>query len=329
MSNFSVSIICPTLNNANNIHRFLKSIRSQSYLEEKIEIVISDGGSVDNTLAIARKYNCKIVRNPYVLADPGVNVGIKNASGDILIILAVDNILRDKFALEKYLKIFENKNIIAVFPEHVSSNQDSIYTKYINLFTDPFSHFVYGYAANARTFNRIYKIIESNELYDLYDFSSNKNVPLIAFAQGFAVRKGFRRNKKNSYDDVSPVIELINAGNNIAFAHSIKLYHHTVRDIRHFANKQVWATINALQKKNYGISHRVSYLSESQSNRIKFWPVYSLTLIPPFIYALYYLFKDRERMWIFHPFLCIISGYSSVYGTIKFLKNKNAKYKRK
>lgn len=324
-----LSIITPTLNNEKQIKFFLESLKKQKKKRYKLEILIVDGGSFDKTTLIAKKYKCRIIDNPFVLADPGVNLGIKKANGELLMILATDNILRESDSLEKMVSVFDNKDITAAFPIQKSISTDSIYTKYINNFTDPFNHFIYGYSANGRTFNKVYDVIESNSVYDVYDYLSSKNRPLIAVAQGFTVRRGFTRNRRDSFDDVLPVIELVRKNKKIAFVHSVKLYHHTVRDLRHFMNKQMWATINALQKKKYGIAHRRSYLSADQKNKIKLWPFYALTVFPTIIYAFYHLIKDRDKLWILHPFLCIISAYTSLAGTIIFILNKNAEYKRK
>lgn len=324
-----LSVVTPTLNNEKDIRNFISSIRKQNFPKDNYEIVISDGGSTDKTMQIARKLGARVIKNPHVFADPGVSLGITAAKGEILIVLACDNIFEDKNAFNKIIKVFENREIIAAFPVHSSAKNDSIFTKYINTFTDPFNHFVYGYAANGRTFKNIYKTLISNDVFDLYDFSSHSDKPLIAVAQGFSVRAGFTRSRKSKFDDVLPVIELVKQKKKIAFIHSVKLYHHTVRDLRHFSNKQIWATINALQKKNYGISHRLNYLSPDQKRRFRLWPLYSLTIFPPFINGFYHLIRDREIMWIFHPFLCIISAYASIYGAIFFTINKNAEFKRK
>jgi glycosyltransferase involved in cell wall biosynthesis len=293
-----------------------------------MELIIADGGSTDKTIDIAKRMGARVIGNPHVLADPGVNIGIKNAKGEILMVLASDNILKDKNALKKIVRVFDDRKIMAAFPMHYSSRIDSIYSKYINTFTDPFNHFVYGYAANGRTFKKIYKTIESNNIYDVYDYSSVKDKPLIAVAQGFTVRKGFTRSRKSAFDDVLPVIELINKKNRIAFVHSVKLYHHTVKDLRHFIKKQVWATINALQKKNYGIAHRLNYLSKSEKMRSRLWPFYALSFAAPLVRGIYYSIKDRESLWIFHPFLCMISAWSSIIAVLIYLLNKNYEFKR-
>jgi glycosyltransferase involved in cell wall biosynthesis len=316
-----LSIITPTLNNKKDIKRFLESIKRQTYYD-KIEIIIADGGSTDNTVEIAKKYKVNLFNNKDIFADIGVNEGIKRAKGKIIMILATDNIFKQSDAIEKIIKVFDDKRIIAAFPKQDSQSKDTIFSKYINTFTDPFNHFVYGYASNPRTFKYIYKTLKRTKEYVVFDYKSNKLVPMIAFAQGFAVRSGFKRNEKNSFDDTTPVLELIEKGKKIAYVDSVSLYHHTINGLSHFIEKQAWRTRNFINKKNFGISHRVKLLSETQTQRIKIWPIYALTIVPPFLYAFYHLIKDREKMWIFHPVLCIISAYTSLFTYLIVKLNK-------
>ena len=55
-----VSIVIPTLNADTVLKLCLESISIQNYPKDKIEIVVGDGGSSDNTIAIAKKYNAKV-----------------------------------------------------------------------------------------------------------------------------------------------------------------------------------------------------------------------------------------------------------------------------
>lgn len=327
-SNILLSIVTPTLNNQKDIRQFINSVKRQNKVGFNVEIIIADGGSTDQTRSIAKKMGARVISNPYVFADPGVNLGIKHAKGSLLIVLAADNIFEDRNSFKKLVSVFKNKQITAAFPMQVSGKKDSLYTKYINQFTDPFNHFVYGYASNGRTFKKVYATLKSTKIYDVYDYTSSHDKPLIAFAQGFMVRKGFRRNKKSAFDDVLPVIELLSSKKNIAFVHSVTLHHHTVRDLKHFARKQAWATINALQGKKYGISHRLEYLSASQKFRARIWPLYSLSFVLPLMRSIYGLVKDKEILWIFHAFLCMISALASTHAGITFLLNKNKTLER-
>lgn len=316
--NILLSIITPTLNNHKDLRNFLTSIKKQNFPKSQLEVIIADGGSTDDTLLIAKEFGVKILHNKDKFADAGVNLGMKHAVGEIYMVLAADNIYKSSNALQKIVDVFKDPNIVGAFPRHAYMKTDTIYTKYINTFTDPANHFVYGYACNPRTFERVYTVLKKTQDYTIYDYTSSKIIPLIAFAQGFTVRSSFKRNKVNSFDDIAPVMEIIKSRKKIAYMHSVDLYHHTVSGFYNFVNKQAWKTRNYLYKKNFGISHRIKLLSEQQTKRIYYWPYYSLTIIPPFLFALYHLVKDREKMWILHPFMCIISGYSSFFVYISY-----------
>lgn len=313
--NLLISIIIPTRNSEAYIEQCLSSIRRQTY--KKIEIIISDGLSEDNTLVIAKKYKAKIVMNKKKLAEPGVSLGLKIAKGDILMIIAVDNIFMERKAIQKIVRVFDDKEIYAAFPKHESTKEDNLFTKYINTFTDPFNHFIYGYAANSRTFSKVFKTLEQGRSYNLYDFNSSKVMPILALAQGFAVRKDFLSKRRNEMDDIEPVLKLIHANNKIAYVHSVNLYHHTVSDMDHFIRKQRWATKNALTKEKFGINSRLNLLTHQQKILIYIYPFYSLSLIFPIMNSIYHVLKDGELMWLFHPPIVFISAISIISEYVK------------
>ena len=310
-NNVLLSIIIPTKNCATQLDNCLRAIKDQTY--KRIEIIISDGMSSDNTLSIAKKYSVKTFVNKKILAEPGVSLGFKNAKGEVLMVLAVDNIFKEKDSIEKMMEIFTNKDIFAAYPKHDSTKSDTLFTKYINVFTDPFNHFVYGYAANTRTFKKIYKTLIHNRTYDIYDFSSSSVRPILAVAQGFSVRREFLKERKNEMDDIKPVLELIKENKRMAYVHSVSLYHHTIESMKQFIRKTRWSTRNALTGKRYGIALRMNTLSNWQRAKIYIFPFYSLSIIFPILYALYHFLKDREKMWLFHPFIVFISAIAMIY----------------
>lgn len=60
----SITVIIATYNSNKTIKECLKSVRSQDYPQGKIDILLADGGSSDNTLQIARKFNVNIISVP-------------------------------------------------------------------------------------------------------------------------------------------------------------------------------------------------------------------------------------------------------------------------
>ncbi|NNE62541.1 MAG: glycosyltransferase family 2 protein [Gammaproteobacteria bacterium] len=83
-----ISIIIPTLNEAENIKAALDHIY-QSENCQNIEVIISDGGSVDLTVDIAARYQCRIIRGNSGRAQQ-MNRAARQAKGDLLLFLHAD-----------------------------------------------------------------------------------------------------------------------------------------------------------------------------------------------------------------------------------------------
>lgn len=89
-----ISIITVSLNSGSKIERSIKSVINQNYTKNKIEHIIIDGKSSDNTVNIIKKYNNKI-KHWESHKDKGIyyamNKGIKLCSGEIIGILNSDD----------------------------------------------------------------------------------------------------------------------------------------------------------------------------------------------------------------------------------------------
>jgi succinoglycan biosynthesis protein ExoA len=86
----TVTVIMPILNEATSLPQSLEAVMNQDYPSELLEILVIDGGSTDNTLAIiqAMSQNCPRVRmlpNPRRITPSSLNVGILAATGDIIV----------------------------------------------------------------------------------------------------------------------------------------------------------------------------------------------------------------------------------------------------
>lgn len=89
----SISVIIPALNEAATVHSTLQPL--QSWRQAGHEIILVDGGSVDNTVVIATPMVDSVLRSA-----PGrarqMNLAAQAAKGDILLFLHADTRLPDK-----------------------------------------------------------------------------------------------------------------------------------------------------------------------------------------------------------------------------------------
>lgn len=99
MNNPKISLVIPSFNQGQYLERTLLSILRQDYNGE-VQIIVSDGGSTDNTVDILKKYDSQITW--WSEKDDGyadaVNKGFKSATGEIFAIQSSDDYyLKDAF----------------------------------------------------------------------------------------------------------------------------------------------------------------------------------------------------------------------------------------
>ena len=86
-----VSVIMPVYNEASFVERSMRALLSQSYPKQKMEIIIADGMSTDNTREVIKQtgedaeVQIILIDNPGRIAPTGLNCALERAKGDIII----------------------------------------------------------------------------------------------------------------------------------------------------------------------------------------------------------------------------------------------------
>lgn len=114
-----VSIVIPCKNEEKYISRCLKSIINSSYSKDLIEVFICDGKSQDSTIDIASYYTSnypfiKILYNENETTPYGLNLGIKNSTGDVIIILGAHSEIQPDYIKNCLRDLDRDKNIACV-----------------------------------------------------------------------------------------------------------------------------------------------------------------------------------------------------------------------
>jgi glycosyltransferase involved in cell wall biosynthesis len=121
-----ISIITITFNSDKTLAYTLYSVFEQTY--KNIEHILVDGGSTDETLNILKKYkykNKKIILTKNTSIYRAINIGVKNTTGDYILILNSDDILDNKNVIKNIAEfIKKNKKNIIVLGSVTYFNQD-------------------------------------------------------------------------------------------------------------------------------------------------------------------------------------------------------------
>jgi glycosyltransferase involved in cell wall biosynthesis len=316
----SVSFIIPTYNASVHIESCLMSIRGQDYPRDKVEVLISDGGSGDNTLELAKKYDCRIIYNPKRLAEYGVQIGVEKAIGEFLVVFAADNELVGNDWLRKVINVFYNdKDISAVWGRLESGKDDTALNKYFALIqSDPLNWFL-----NQNLSKYMRRAIKRNG--DCFIFYVNPSIPLVWGANGLSYRTARIRGiwAQGGYlGDNDAFQYMVEQGNNkVAYFRTPFVYHHHVaklgdwvkkwqRNFRsHLLDKQKTRNMNWVFTGNFKI-------------KLALWVIYSSIPIFSFLHSVYLIFRDRKIHWLYHPICCFLQ--TGVYGWLVFASPKSS-----
>ncbi len=117
-----VSVVITTKNEEKNIENCLRSIRLQTYLKDKIEIVVVDNNSSDTTKQIAKRFTKKVY-NQGLERSAQRNLGAKVSAGKYYLYLDADMMLHEGVLRESIDLMEKNPSIVALYiPEIVMGN---------------------------------------------------------------------------------------------------------------------------------------------------------------------------------------------------------------
>ncbi len=128
-----ISVVIATYNRSKLLKKSIESVLNQTY--NKIELIIIDDGSVDDTQDVVKNISDKRIR--YVRLDENKgstiarNVGLDNAIGDFIIVWDSDDVLHFD-AFEKIMSIFSKEpsaGIVSAPAHQICIDQTIVYKK--------------------------------------------------------------------------------------------------------------------------------------------------------------------------------------------------------
>ena len=118
-----ISVIIPTINEANNLPLLLSDL---SIIHKEGEIIIVDSGSEDKTIDVANIYGAKVYKSRERNRGLQLDLGAKNSKGEWLIFLHADTRLTNDWFIKIKSVIKGDKNFIYNFKFKIN-NKKKIY----------------------------------------------------------------------------------------------------------------------------------------------------------------------------------------------------------
>lgn len=306
-----LSIIIPTLNAQEYLPLCLESIKKQDYPSRKVEVIIVDGGSTDNTLAIVQKYGARIINNSKKIAEYGKTIGIKSSTGKYFILLDSDNeIIENNWLKLMVNPMLKEKQLFGVESPLAHDNRLSGLNRYFARMriADPLARYLASKPVN----------IEKKEGYEIMHFSAK--AVLITGANGFLWNKDLVM-KNQTW------LEKFEEANYSTFIHRKTGMDYAIPygvSVRHYYCDGIFSYIKKRAKIATKISERIrnrEYTWLMLINKIKFLVIclFLVTLIGPALEAIYRFVRERTTDWFWHPVISFLTIVIYLFYTIKSL----------
>ena len=304
-----ISIVMPSYNAERTIELALKSIQMQTVGMESLEILVVDGGSTDQTVAIAKKYGAVVLDNAKKLPEYAKLIGMHAARGTYLVRQDADEVFTYPEQLEDRLAFLKkNPGIHSMtINQQLPGEHCGVSCRYLCAYGDPFSRFVYGirdttihtFRANIASGDGEAAVLTVGDMSQCPIGDSGTTMLDLDYIRGAFPEQT---------DSLPFVCSLFSAVCARTKAYGVLrrdvIVHYSGASLRVYLTKLHFRIVNNLfHKEESGFSSRNQH---SPSPRLQFrkylYPLYALTLVCPLIESVYLCLKHRDASMLLHAF---------------------------
>lgn len=324
----TVTVVIATYNSENTIDECLQSVRDQNYPQEKIDILLADGGSTDSTPQKVKKYAVTFIHVQKRLQNAEYNkgVGARRAKGELILMIDHDNVIPHKNWLRNMVQpLLDDATMVGV--ETLRYHYDPTYSlidRYLALFgaSDPVAFYLgkadrqsykeesYALYGSATDMGKYYTVV----------FSPDR-IPTLG-ANGFLIRRKLLMEHAQvdggHFYHIDVNADLIKKGYaTYAYVKDDIIHHTGYKKITSFLQRRILFMdqfyIAKLKSRRYSLYEPQDFW------KLLIFVFYSLTFVKPLFDSARGYVKIKDNAWFLHPVLCF--SLTCIYAVMT-IKNK-------
>jgi glycosyltransferase involved in cell wall biosynthesis len=299
-----VTFVFPSLNGGKGVADCLESVKKQVYPKNRIEVIVMDNGSTDDSVKIAKKYTQKV----FISHKPGYQPradGMRKATGEyVYMILEQDMELKSKYFIQEMVKpLLEDKTLAGSFTREYPRKDQPWVTRFISYHPvqcDPLFEYITPSIEST--------IVKKKKNYSLCKYIPGRIPPTthmlfrVAFLKKTPVWK-----QKNDFDH-DTILGLIESGfDKFAYVPSAGIYHHHAKNLKQLITKRM----RNLNNHYFPYQDTLKYKWVETNNRKNVfkmiaWIIYANLFFPASIRGFYRAIKYKDAVLLMEPLITIM-----------------------
>lgn len=324
-----VSVIIPTLNDAENLKKCLYYLTKQNLGKNTLEVMVIDGGSTDKTIEIAKSGKTRILKDKIGSPEAAKGLGISEANGEYILVMDADDFLIDKDYIINLIESLEKeKNCIGAYSEsYFWKKEDKLLNRYFALIggNDPLAVFLgkndrKGFIQKKEDLYG--KIIKETDKFLIRQFEKEK-VPTLG-GNGFLIKKEViekSKFKKENFFHSDAIYNLVLKGLDKFLVYKNVVWHASGEEFRYYFIKR-YKYLNDIYMRDFRKRDYHVFDPKKDLGRLILFCITSSTLLYPIYYAFKGFSKKHDLAWFIHPFMCYGIFWVYSFSVIRNLFNQ-------
>lgn len=299
-----ITIAIPTYNEEGRIEDCLRSVFGQSYPHEKLEVIVVDDSSTDNTINIAKKFPVKVFTHNFKDPEVAKKIAFDHSTGDFFVYLDADIHLKGKEWFQKMIRpLINDESIAAAFTKYYSDLHSTPIEKFLNLDPlqrDPIYQFFSPSLAEL--------VINDNQDYKTLEYKLEKIPPAGLCVHRRTLIEPLLKGK-DRFLELDLLVSLVeNDHKFFAYVPTAGLFHHHATTLWNLLQKRSRNVTQVYLKDNSSRKYRWFNLRTwGGFSKVVFWILYVNLFLPELLRGIYKSIKYQTWVGLYEPVVALLA----------------------